>query len=150
MRQGCYSRQAQPSDLAELLALESQRFVVDRISERSFRRWLRLEHEGLVVTICDDALVGYLLLLRRKNSRVVRLYSIAVAAPMTGKGMGRALMKEAEAMATRWGAGHIRLEVQASNRRAIRLYNLFGYERVHDLPRYYEDGSNGLRMQKTL
>lgn len=143
-------RQARMADLPALLALEDQRFDTDRIGARSFRRWLRLGHKGLAVAVQDGRLVGYVLVLHRRNSHSARLYSIAVWPEAAGKGLGRALLAWAEEQARAWGATGMRLEVQPGNRAARSLYESAGYGHIARLPGFYENGADALRMGKTL
>jgi ribosomal protein S18 acetylase RimI-like enzyme len=44
----------------------------------------------------------------------------------------------------------MRLEVRTDNSAAIGLYTKSGYHRFGEITGFYEDGSNALRMQKTL
>jgi ribosomal protein S18 acetylase RimI-like enzyme len=59
-------------------------------------------------------------------------------------------MKRAEKAATGAGRTRIRLEVRLSTRRAVALYRALGYRKLRDLPAYYADGGDAMRMEKTL
>jgi ribosomal-protein-alanine N-acetyltransferase len=65
-------------------------------------------------------------------------------------GVGRALMLEALAEATRRGAARSLLEVRRSNAPAIALYRSLGY--LHDTVRrgYYQDGEDAVLMSLVL
>ena len=143
-------RQAVMADLPGLLRLEKQGFNSDRISARSFRRWLRNGHEGLAVACDSEQVFGYVLILHRRGSAVVRLYSLAVDKAASGQGIGRALLRWAENKARDWSAQRIHLEVQHDNQFALQLYRSAGYELVKRLPGYYENGADGLRLRREL
>jgi ribosomal protein S18 acetylase RimI-like enzyme len=63
-----------------------------------------------------------------------RIGSICVAAQVRGRGIGRALMAQAERWAFERGATDLRLNVWAFNQAALRFYEELGYEvRLHSL-----------------
>jgi ribosomal protein S18 acetylase RimI-like enzyme len=141
-------RPASPADLDALLAIEAASFPSDRLSRRSLRRFAA---EGRL-RVADDAgrPAGYALTLARRGGRSARLYSIAVAAEAAGRGIGRRLLADAEASARAAGMGEMRLEVRAADARARRFYTAAGYAPVAELPGYYADGADGLRLSKRL
>lgn len=59
--------------------------------------------------------------------RFARVNSICVAPWAQGKGVGRALMQEAEAWAMDQNASEVRLVVWAFNQAALRMYEELGY-----------------------
>lgn len=144
-------RSALPDDLDALVALERRCFAGDRLSRRSFRRRLRPVHAGLILAEANHgALVGYVLVLLRRGTRVARLYSIAIDPAWRGHGLGDTLLTAAEDYARRQRRLYLRLEVRRDNRAAIRLYERRGYALFACVPAYYEDREEALRYQKTL
>ncbi len=133
-----------------MVALETHRFDTDRITASSFRRWLRLGEAGLAVADADGTIAGYVLVITRPNSPIFRVYAIAVDEPFAGRGLGSRLLSWAEDYALERGGREMRLEVQASNEPATRMYDRNGYRVMRALPGYYQDGSDGLRMMKPL
>lgn len=142
-------RDARPSDLPALLALEAQ-FPGDRLSARQFRHHLANPAATLRVLVADQRLAGYHLVLTRRGTRQARLYSIAVDAAFRGRGFGAKLLRDAERCARRAGRGALRLEVRAGNRTAIALYEGAGYRRIGSYPGYYDDGAEAIRFEKLL
>ncbi len=143
---------ANPGDLEALLEIEAACFSTDRLSRRSFKRWLRREDCVFLVATdeTDSGLAGYILVMLRRGTRLARLYSLAVAPSQQGRGVARLLLEQAERHTRGSGALYMRLEVAATNSGAIRLYESLGYEqfgRYHD---YYEDHSDALRMEKCI
>ena len=143
------ARDGRPEDLPALLALEAQ-FPGDRLSARQFRRHLASGSARLRVVDAGAILAGYALLFRRRGSTIARLYSIAVDPAMRGRGIGAALLADAEAVARAAGAAALRLEVRIDNAAAIALYRSLGYREFGRHGGYYADGADALRMEKTL
>ncbi|WP_116363981.1 GNAT family N-acetyltransferase/peptidase C39 family protein [Parahaliea mediterranea] len=152
------------SDLPALLALEEASFRSDRISRRSFRRWLR--HRDCVFRVAVDGdepgeadnashkehstLLGYALVTLRRGTRLARLYSLAVDGAARGRGIAQALLASVEQAARDAGAIDMRLEVAENNHGAIALYEKLGYTRFGLYEDYYEDHASALRMEKRI
>jgi [ribosomal protein S18]-alanine N-acetyltransferase len=88
------------------------------------------------------ALVGLL----RSNSRVARIYSLAVHPDQRGRGLARGLLR---AWLTRLPkrCDVISLEVRSDNRAARGLYETLGFTVLSALPGYYPDGAPGVRLR---
>ncbi|HKG00191.1 MAG TPA: ribosomal protein S18-alanine N-acetyltransferase [Xanthobacteraceae bacterium] len=143
-------RPARVSDLDALVALENEVFSTDRISRRSFRRFLASRNAALVVAEIDGRLAGYALVLFRSSTGVARLYSIAVAPQVGGRRVGTTLLKAAEDAALERGAARLRLEVREANDAAVGLYRKLGYRQFGRHAHYYEDRGHALRFEKRL
>jgi ribosomal-protein-alanine N-acetyltransferase len=140
-----------PADLPRLTAIENEAFAGDRLSQRALARHLRSPTAGLLVAVAaDGTVVGYALLLFRRNAAVARLYSLAVGLAARGQGLARRLIAAAEEAAAGRGAAAMRLEVRVDNLAAIRLYEALGYGSFGRRRGYYEDRSDALRYQKPL
>lgn len=149
------TRRATPADLAALIRIETQAFAGDRISRRSFRRFLDAETASCLVAerkAGDGAgeILGYVLLLFRRGTALARLYSLALAPSVQGLGYGRALLAAAEADAFERERLVLRLEVREDNAAARALYERAGYRPHGRIANYYEDGCAALRMEKLL
>ena len=143
-------RPSRPDDLDALAALEERCFTIDKLSRRSFRRWLASAHAALIVAEKDRQLLGYVLVILHRGTRLARLYSIAVDSTSRGMGLGLALLQAAEQSALDAGRIDMRLEVRPDNSAAIRLYEQQGYRRFGEYDDYYEDHSPALRYQKRI
>jgi ribosomal protein S18 acetylase RimI-like enzyme len=137
-------------DLDNLLVLEGRAFTGDRLTRRSFRHLLGVPTAALLVAEEGGRLAGYALVLFKARSGLARLYSIAVASEWAGRGAGTLLLAGAEAAARARGSRIMRLEVDASNARAIARYRKAGYAAFGRRPGYYENGADALRFQKQL
>jgi ribosomal protein S18 acetylase RimI-like enzyme len=142
-------RAAKARDLDALVELESRVFATDRLSRRSLRRFLSSASAALMVAE-GKGLAGTAIVLFRPGSAVARLYSIAVAPHMSGKGVAPLLLKAVERIARGRGCTIIRLEVHETNHAAIARYRKSGYRQFGRLRKYYEDGGDALRFEKRL
>jgi ribosomal protein S18 acetylase RimI-like enzyme len=143
-------RRGVPGDLDALMALENRVFATDQLSRRSMRRFLACRTAALVVAEQGGSLVGAAVVLYRSGSAAARLYSIAVAPPMSGHGVGATLLEAVEARASAHGCRSMRLEVHETNAGAISRYRKSGYRQFGRLDAYYEDGGAALRFEKPL
>jgi len=92
----------------------------------------------------EEKLAGYIFIIEYKNS--LRIYSLAVDEQLRGKGIAHRLVEFTLEKARREKKS-VTLEVAESNKRAIRLYEGFGFKIVKPLPAYYKDGRNGVKMK---
>lgn len=143
-------RLAASSDLDALVQLENRSFTEDRISRRSFRRFLEMPRDRLVVALLDGELVGYCLVLMNAATRLARIYSIAVSLAARGQGLGEQLVREAERQAADAGRIVMRLEVREDNTSAINLYRRLGYRQFGTYRDYYEDHGTALRFERRI
>ncbi len=138
-------RPARHQDDGAILTLE-ELFPSDRMSLRSVRHFLKSPSARTWVAELDGAVVGNLILLTRKNSGTARVYSVVVAPPARGRRFAERLVRAAEIEAQRLGLHRIKLEVRLDNAAARALYAKLGYTEDEQLPGYYEDGADGLRL----
>jgi ribosomal-protein-alanine N-acetyltransferase len=102
-----------------------------------------VESPGMVVTVAelvsraaDEPDVGGYSVLSRSADEA-ELLNLAVAGSVRGQGIGAALVEQAVADATEWGAWAIFLEVRASNAAALGLYRRAGFREVGRRKGYY-------------
>ncbi|MEE4298964.1 MAG: GNAT family N-acetyltransferase [Pseudomonadales bacterium] len=144
-------RLAKPDDLDVLLTLETGCFESDRISRRSFRRWLGGAPCIFLVAERGGEVTGYALALFPSGSRrLVRLYSLAVAPRARGAGIAGRLLRAVEEQARHAGRRALRLEVAASNQDARALYARAGYQPIDRRAGYYENGEDALVLERDL
>lgn len=143
-------RPVQLTDLDALEALEKRTFDTDRLSRRSFRRWINSEHRAFLVITVDSVLAGYVLIILHRGTRLARLYSIAVDTTLRGRGIGRKLIEAGEQAAREASRIDMRLEVRKDNPAAIALYEQLGYHRFGEYEDYYEDHQDAFRYQKRI
>src|SRR5687767_4885862 len=143
-------REARHADVDGLAALEAKAFSTDRLTRARLSALVKSASACLLVAHRGATLVGYALLLTRRNSRAARLYSLAVDPEMAGHGIGSTLLAASEAAARRRGVERLLLEVRVENRAAIRLYEQRGYKLRGRREDYYEDGAPALCYAREL
>lgn len=143
-------RTATVSDVAQLFALENQCFENDRLSKRRFKHWVTASNGIFIVACVNQVICGYGLVILRKATRSARLYSLAIDQHYRGFGIARDLLLELEQRALAQHRLFMRLEVAETNSKALSLYKSLGYKQFGLYKRYYEDGANALRLQKSL
>jgi ribosomal protein S18 acetylase RimI-like enzyme len=148
---GARVRRAASSDLDELVALEQRSFSGDRLSRAQYRR--HLDSDSAVVLVATGhprPLLGSAVLFFRKHSRVARLYSLATRPEARGQGIGAALLEAVVTACRHRGCRALRLEVRIDNAAAIGLYERAGFQRIGRYERYYQDGADAWRYEKSL
>ena len=143
-------RRATIDDLDDLVALENSSFAAERMSARQWRRHLESLTAEVLIATRERRTVGAAVVFFHRGSDIARLYSVAVAAPERGNGLGEALLVRAAYAARRRGARRMRLEVRSDNHTAQRLYERRGYRHFASRDHYYEDGQDALRYEKRL
>ena len=136
-------------DAGACVALEIAAFdPPDRFPARVWRRLIGARQSaGSVVALGirgpRQSLVGAIVVLLRANSRVARIYSVAVDPARQGRGLGAQLINAAiRRMPKRCTS--VVLEVRPDNRSARALYTRLGFTHTQTRPDYYVDGSPGL------
>jgi ribosomal protein S18 acetylase RimI-like enzyme len=142
-------RAGRASDARAILELE-QLFPSDRLSPTSVRRFLAAGSARVLVAEHADAMLGNLVLLLRAGSRKARIYSVIVSPAARGMGIGSRLVGAAERAARACGRETVSLEVRADNAAARAMYARRGYVVEREIPGYYDDGADGLRLAKAL
>lgn len=143
-------RRATLPDVSALTQLESRCFDSDRISSRSFRRFITEKRSDLVLVEHDGSVVGYFLLIYRRGTSLARLYSLAVDPDKRKRGIAELLMSAAEKAASARNCVLLRLEVRFDNLSAIRLYQKLNYHEFAVKHDFYEDHSDAICMQKQI
>ena len=143
-------RKAARGDLDALTELEQRVFATDRLSRRSLKRFLASPSAEVIVAHAGERLAGTAIVLFRPRALAARLYSLAVAPPMGGRGVAAMLLQAAEQAALARGCRMIRLEVHVGNHAALARYRKSGYREFGRLRKYYEDGGDALRFEKRL
>ncbi len=147
-------RSAGRQNLARLLDIENTCFDSDILSRRSFQRFLAPGAHDLLVARFDgeteEEVIGYVLVLYRTGTSLARLYSIAVMPECQGLGVAKLLLESAEEAGRKRLCAFMRLEVNVNNEVAVRLYKKHGYRAIGEVPAYYADGSDALRMEKRI
>jgi ribosomal protein S18 acetylase RimI-like enzyme len=138
------------ADCNDLARMEEELFACDRISSRQFRYLIGKTGNVVVKALAGDRLAGAMVLLTRRSSRKLRLYSIAVFPWARKLGVGKQLLAFAEQTAQRLGCRAIVLEVGVANREARCLYATSGFIEDGTKSGYYQDGSDAVHLVKQI
>ena len=137
-------------DAPDLARLEARLFDYDRISRRSFRRFIA---KGAVLVVAskgaEDTILGYAVCLVRERGRTLRLYALA-RAETAPPGTGACLLRAAIGRARALNLSAVRLEVRPDNAAALRLYAKAGFAVTGRTEAYYDDGAPALRLRLDL
>jgi ribosomal-protein-alanine N-acetyltransferase len=120
----------------------AEEFRFDRESMRKFA-----EEQNAIVRVAEKdggEMVGFVIVHVESVATGWRGYVVTldVAAEWRQKGLGRRLMREAEACAVTAGVRWMQLHVFTGNAGAIRFYERLGYERIRERRGFY--GAAGL------
>ncbi|HWW97496.1 MAG TPA: GNAT family N-acetyltransferase [Edaphobacter sp.] len=124
------------------VACFAEEFRFDRESMREFA-----EEGNAIVRIAEEVdgeLAGFIIVHVERVATGWRAYVVTldVASEWRQKGLGRRLMREAEACAVTAGVRRMQLHVFTGNAGAIRFYERLGYERIGERRGFY--GAPGL------
>jgi ribosomal-protein-alanine acetyltransferase len=140
---------AQPEHLAAIMQIEKACFGPDAFNIRQMRY---LIHSGnpFFVVFYHEILAGYAVTLIRKNSKIIRLYALAVHPEYQGKGLANKLLLNSIELSQKMNMKQINLEVRTDNEAAINLYERKGFQVTERLPEYYKDRADGFKMKLLL
>ncbi|HEY3473195.1 MAG TPA: GNAT family N-acetyltransferase [Anaerolineales bacterium] len=140
----------QPASLRDLGALR-------RLEQACFQRdaWPLLDLMAVLTwpdviklkAVEDDEMVGFVACDPRPAEHASWIATIGVDPRYQRRGIGRALLRACESHTSQ---PSLRLTVRLSNHPAISLYEKEGYRSVDIWKRYYNDGEDGLVMEKKL
>jgi ribosomal-protein-alanine acetyltransferase len=80
----------------------------------------------------------------------LHILNVVVEPTLRRRGLGRALLRRSLEEASAAGLDVVHLEVRASNRAALSLYEGHGFQPVGVRPRYYSDGDDAVLMSLRL
>ena len=145
-------RDPRPQDIDQLLAIERRCFRAHRFTRDDFEYHLRNPLSVFAVAETAGEIAGYIagIIYQGAQSKIGRIYSMAVLPKWRTMGIGSRLLRYFEHEAAKRGSQAVTLEVRKTNRSAYSLYKHAGYEVKKTLADYYATGSDGLRMRKQL
>ncbi len=154
MLQGYRIRPFRPEDLDEVERINRVFLPENYPSYFFIENYRRFPNSFLVAEDEKGEVIGYVMC--RVESYYVRsttllfghILSIAVSKRHRRRGIGKALMIEAESGLKGYGADVVYLEVRISNEPAIKLYENLEYKILGVIPSYYADGEDAYLMYK--
>lgn len=137
--------------LDAIIDLEARSFTAcDRFSRRTWRHLLgTAARQGSAITLVALAgrqVVGALDALMRRGGHSARLYSLAVDPAQRGRGIAGLLVRQLARRLPRT-IDTLSLEVRRDNTPARGLYERLGFTLHQELPGWYGDGGDGVRLR---
>lgn len=145
---GVNLRTACLSDLDALLEIEGSWPTTPHWSREQFSAELASQRARLFVIEAGGPALGYAGYWAVPPE--AQIMNLAVSREHARRGLGRGLLKGLLDSARREGLTRATLEVSAANEAARRLYESEGFRVVGRRPKYYNDGSDALLMDKEL
>jgi ribosomal-protein-alanine N-acetyltransferase len=141
--EGLHVRKAETEDLLAVQRIEAESFP-SPWPYSAFERFLG--QPGFLVAEADDGVVGFVVadIIASHGRPVGHVKNLAVHPDRRGEGVGTTLLSRAMTVLTGGGVDSVKLEVRSSNDGARELYEQFGFEPVHELDSYYENGEDAV------
>jgi ribosomal-protein-alanine N-acetyltransferase len=121
-------------DVDAVMAIESLAYAYPW-SRGNFQDSLASGYEAQVLVNAQGQILGYYLALLGVDE--LHILNVTIAPEFQRLGLGRALLEAVVRDARRLGAASVWLEVRASNERAQRVYERFGFSAVGQRKGYY-------------
>ena len=129
----------QAADIEQVMAIENSVYP-HPWTRGNFVDSLASGYEARVAREPTFQLAGYFLAMPVVDE--MHLLNISVRADLQGHGLGRMLLDRVAELARRQGMDSILLEVRPSNRRALSVYERYGFVRIGLRKAYYPAGGN--------
>jgi [ribosomal protein S18]-alanine N-acetyltransferase len=145
-------RPVRQRDLDRILEIEAASFGADAYDRNLFAEYTRKCGGLFLVAEWGTKVSAYSItaLSPGKIGNRAELVSVAVDPAFLGKGAASALMYSTLRRLRRRGITRLGLMVKVTNGRARGFYEKYGFRKVRRVPRYYEDGADGLCLVKDL
>lgn len=105
---------------------------------------------GVYLAVSGDSPIGYLYVQYYVWNQLCQIQGLAVDREFQRKGVASALVARAEEFARSKNARGIYVDTPTSNTGGRKFYESIGYQLGYIMPRYYEDGLDGVTYQKFL
>ncbi|MDR3063647.1 MAG: ribosomal protein S18-alanine N-acetyltransferase [Methanobrevibacter sp.] len=100
---------------------------------------------GFLVSVENDKIIGFIIFWI-KDEFLGHIISIAVSEKYQNNGVGRKLLSKAIELFAAFQINKIKLEVKATDLKAINFYKKAGFVETNFLHSYYGKGIDGIRM----
>lgn len=106
------------------------------------------ENYGVYVAIFGGAVIGFLYVQYYSWNQLCQIQGLAVDPEVQRQGVASALVVRAEEFARLKKARGVYVDTPTSNTGGRKFYESMGYQLAYIMPRYYEDGLDGVTYQK--
>lgn len=143
-----YSPQYQPS-VRRILAKIGWAEQYASAAEQNMQSLSRdKENYGVYVAATGEIAAGFLYVQYYAWNQLCQIHGLAVDPDFQRQGIAAALVDRAEAFARSKRARGIYVDTPTSNAGGRKFYEAIGYQLGYIMPRYYEDGLDGVTYQK--
>lgn len=108
------------------------------------------ENFGVYLAVSGDTAVGFLYVEYYAWNQLCQIQGLAVDPDFHRRGIASALILRAEEFACSKLARGMYVDTPVNNTRGRKFYEAVGYQFGYLMPRYYEDGLDGVTYQKFL
>ena len=140
-------RSMEEFDLDQVQIIEQASFTTPW-SRDHFLQEFAAPHAFPFVALVDGAIAGYVCLMSLFEE--AQILDVAVDPEQRGRGIARGLLEHTFVIAREKGAEVMTLEVRASNKAAIALYEQLGFVITGSRRGYYEGAEDAVLMEKSL
>lgn len=106
------------------------------------------ENYGVYLAVSNGNAVGYLYVQYYAWNHLCQIQGLAVSPELQRQGTASALVARAEEFARSKKARGIYVDTPTTNTSGRKFYEALGYQFGYIMPRYYEDGLDGVTYQK--
>lgn len=139
-------------EMDRILEIEQASFGAEAYDRKLFAEYFHTCGELFLTAERRGRIWGYMITCigGRQAEGGAELVSVAVEPAARGTGAASALMDSTLRRLRRRGIARVHLMVMTTNRAARAFYEKYGFRKLRRVPRYYENGTDGLRMAKEL
>jgi len=139
-------REIKPEDIKRVFEIEFSSFNAPY--DPLILNYLYEVHRKTFLVAYENGVIGYIIgIIDRLEGHII---SLAVDEDFRRKNMGTLLVKRLLEIFKEKGVKKVKLEVRKRNTKAQNLYKKLGFFKAKELPRYYENGEDGILMMKYL
>jgi [ribosomal protein S18]-alanine N-acetyltransferase len=143
-------RRLRASEIDRILRIEHASFGKDAYDRNLFAEYFRKCGELFLVAVRGRRICGYAITCIRVGNSCAEVISIAVDPAARQKGAASELMASTIRRLRRRDVARVSLMVKVTNLPARRFYEKWGFRNPRRVPKYYEDGKDGIRMTREL
>ena len=135
-------------DLDRIQEIEDASFGKDAYDRKLFAEYHRKCGGLFLVAVRRRRICGYAITCTSSVASAGEVISIAVDPVVRQSGAASALMTSTLRRLCRRGIARLTLMVKVTNRPARRFYEKWGFRKLRRVPKYYEDGRDGILMRR--
>ena len=141
-------RKFQPDDMFPVIKLASE-ILTENYNPSLFNYFYETFPEGFWVAEKLHKIVGFIVGVKT-DSETTRILMLAVLEKERMQGLGSVLLKNLLDELSTQKIKYVDLEVRTVNNQAIKFYQKHGFNIIHTIPKFYQNGEDAYIMRKVL